>query len=415
MTGQPQLASGGARWRTALTWGFGAALAHRLLLTIWMAAIWTLVSGNLPDNQIDFHNTADLPSLSETEGRLLGVWRRWDAVHYLDLALNGYRLENIGATVFSPLAPALFRAADLLVPGGVDLAAALVQTIAFGAALTLLHRFISVYYEEPALAPWGVGVMALLPISFYFAAPMTESIYLALTLAALYAAVRQRWRLAAVCGLLAALARSQGALLIGAAGLILLEQVWDGRWTRESLWQAAKTSVQRGWMLAIMPLAVIGFQLYRSSLGLPPLDTVFLEHSYVTLVSPMEGILLCLRYIVTRPDEAVRNLDVWAFGISFLLGVGLLISRRHRRAPLIAYTFSFWAVYTGKMNYYWGTDEPFFVQSFARYTLALFPIWVLVADGLRHGGFWVRIAGVGALMLALAFFSALFPLALVGP
>lgn len=415
MTAQSRLRDADNGWREALMWGFGAALAHRLLLTLWMAAIWTLVSGNLPDNQLDFHNTADLPALSEAEGRMLGVWRRWDAVHYLDLALNGYRQENIGATVFSPLAPALFRAADVLLPGGIDLAAALVQTLAFGAALTLLHRFISVYYGDPALAPWGVGVMALLPISFYFAAPMTESLYLALTLATLYAAARGKWWLAAICGLLATLARSQGALLIGVAGLMLLEQVWDRRWTRESLWSAVKSAVQRGWMLAIMPLGVVGFQWYRDSLGLPSLDAVFLDYSYVILVNPIEGILICLRHIVTRPDEAVRNLDVWAFGISFVLSLGLLISRRHRRLPLIAYTLGYWAVYTGKMNYYWGTDELFFVQSFARYTLALFPIWVLVADGLRHGGFWVRIVGVGALMLALAFFSALFPLALVGP
>ncbi len=415
MTPQGQHADSRSEWRAALVWGGGTALAHRLLLTLWMAAIWTLVSGSLPDHQIDFHNTADLPALNNLEGQMLGIWRRWDAVHYLDLALNGYRQENIGATVFSPLAPALFRAADLLLPGGIDLAAALIQTIAFGAALILLYRFIAVYYGESALAPWGVAVMALLPISFYFAAPMTESLYLALTLATLYAAARQKWRLAAICGLLAALARSQGALLVGVAGLMLLEQVWDRRWMRESLWAAAKAAVQRGWMLAIMPLGVVGFQLYRGSLGLPSLDAVFLDYSYVILVNPIEGVLLCLRHIIARPDEAVRNLDVWAFVISFILGIGLLISRRHRRLPLIAYTLGCWAVYTGKMNYYWGTGELFFVQSFARYTLALFPIWVLIADALRRGGFWARIVGVGALMLALAFFSALFPLALVGP
>lgn len=151
---EPITASPERAWRAALVWGFGAALLHRVLLTAWIAAIWALVSttGGVPANQLDFHNTADLPMRAPPESAIFGIWQRWDGVHYLDLALNGYRNENIGATVFSPLASWTFRAADLALPGGIDLAAAIVQTLAFGAALALLHRFITSYYADAELA-----------------------------------------------------------------------------------------------------------------------------------------------------------------------------------------------------------------------------------------------------------------------
>ncbi|MDZ4763768.1 MAG: mannosyltransferase family protein [Chloroflexota bacterium] len=412
-----------AGWRAALTWGLGAALVHRVLLTVWMAAIWALVSssGGVPPSQMDFHNTADLPTLSPLESQLFGFWRRWDAVHYLDLALNGYRIDNLGATVFSPLASWAFRAADLALPSGIDLAAGVVQTLAFGVALTLLQRFVTTYYNDAELARWTVGVCVLLPLSFYFAAPISESLYLALTMATLYAASRidgvNRWVgwLAALCGIFASLARSQGALLAGVAALLVFERVWDGRWTRASLIAAARTAFGRGWMLALIPLGAVAFQVYRATLGLPSMDFIYTNYSYAAIVDPFTGLIGSLRYLVAAFPAWWSNVDVWAMILS-LIGIGIALRLpRHRRAPLIAYNVVFWLFFFTKLNYQWGTTDPYFAQSFGRYTLVLFPLTALIADGLRSGGFWVRIGGVAVLLLALAGLAALFPLALVGP
>jgi hypothetical protein len=415
----------GNTWRDALLWGIGAALLHRLVLMLWLAGVWMLVSGSLPDDlvadQVDFHNTANLPALSPLEGYIFGVWRRWDAVHYLDLALNGYASGNIGATVFSPLAPLAFRALDLGLPGGIDLAAAVAQTLAFGAALTLLHRFVTVYYGDAALARWSVGALALLPLSFYFAAPMTESLYLALTLATLYAAARidgiNRWSgwIAALCGFGAALARSQGALLALVAGLIVFVSVWDRRWSWAPLRSALLIALRRGWMLALIPLGALAFQAYRAALGLPSMDYVYTHYSYAAIVDPITGLIGSLRFIVETFPTWWNNLDVWALIGSFAAILLTLRLPRHRRLPLIVYNLVYWLFFFTKLNYHWGTTEPFFAQSFARYTLVLFPLTVLIADGLRGGGFWVRIIGVGVLLLALLGLAALFPLALVGP
>ena len=148
-------------WRAAWTWGIGIALVHRILLTVWLALVWGVVGAHLGSTRIDFHTAnTQLPTLTTPlEQNAFGVWRRWDAVHYLDLAVNGYRLDNAGATVFSPLTPFTLRAADALLPGNIDLAAVVVETIAFSAALALLYRVVELLFHDEALARWSAIAM----------------------------------------------------------------------------------------------------------------------------------------------------------------------------------------------------------------------------------------------------------------
>ncbi|NUQ03449.1 MAG: hypothetical protein HUU31_06160 [Anaerolineae bacterium] len=104
-------------WRRAAAYGIAIAFLHRLALTVWMALAWAFLSSYLPEARADFHATTDahLPALaSPAEAHLLGVWRRWDAVHYLDLTVNGYRLDQAGSTVFGVLTPLALRAASLV-------------------------------------------------------------------------------------------------------------------------------------------------------------------------------------------------------------------------------------------------------------------------------------------------------------
>lgn len=401
-------------WRAALLWGFGATLLHRLLLGAWLAGVWLVMSPFLEDPNVNFHDPGgDLPALmSPAEGLLFGVWRRWDAVHYLNLATYGYRAEYPGPTVFGALPPAMFRLFDAVLPGEIDLGALVAQTLVFGLALALLYRVVEVYYGDVELAPWAVAALALAPLSYVFAAPLSETIYLACTLGVFFFGAKGRWWAAALCGFLATLARTQGVLLLGIAGLLLLEQVLRD----ESTWRARlRETIRRGWTLALIPLAAVAFTVWRGSLGLPPIDQVYAESSYVFFVNPVEGLLLNLRYIAQNPDSLLRNLDMLAIPVGYGLALLTLIVRKHRRLPLLAYTFGFLLVFGSKMNWQWGSDVVTNTQSFARYTVVLFPLVVLVADGLRRGGFWVRIGGVGLLLLSLLALSGLQVLALTGP
>lgn len=403
-------------WQKAILWGAGTALIHRLLLTLWLALVWTVVGANFGGVPVDFHTAgADLPALqSPLEQAVFGVWRRWDAIHYLDLAYNGYRLDNPGATVFNLLTPLGIRALDLALPGSVDLAALVFETLAFALALTLLYRVVEVYYGEPQLAPWAVAALALMPNAFFFAAPMSESIHLAGVLAFFYFAARDRWGAAALSGFLATLARTQGVLLVGVGALMLVEQCGLPP-NRAALSAYLRQVMRRGAWLAFIPAGALIFLAYRASLNLPPVNDIYINYSYMFFVNPFESILLNVRWIAANLGQALVSVDSWAFIIIPLLTLCLLRSPRHRRLPLIGYTVAIYLFTLLKVNYQWGTNEVSFTQSIARYGLVLFPLTVLIADGLRALPKWGRIGAFALLGFGALGLSALYVLALTGP
>ncbi len=402
-------------WRAAWTWGIGIALAHRILLTVWLALVWGVVGVHLGSTRIDFHTAnTQLPALTTPlEQNAFGVWRRWDAVHYLDLAVNGYRLDNPGATVFSLLTPFTFRAADALLPGNIDLAAAVVETIAFSAALALLYRVVELLFHDEALARWSVALLALMPVSFFFAAPMSESIHLAFVLAFFYYALKDRWAVASLMGFCATLARSQGAFLVGVGLLLIIERY--GLPPREWLGIYLRPVVRRAGWLAIIPLGMLIFLAYRASLNLPPLDEIYTRYSYAFFVNPVEAVLINLRWIAAHPDGALFHPDMWALFLALGLIVLLFLRPRHRRPALIFYVVANLAFQITKINYDWGTNMVMYSQSVARYALLLFPLTILIADGFKSTTKWGRISGVLVLLFGGLTLSAGYVLALTGP
>ncbi|MDZ4768748.1 MAG: hypothetical protein SGJ24_06435 [Chloroflexota bacterium] len=408
-----------AGWKHALVIGFTLAVAHRLALTVWLAVAWGVLGSYLPDARADFHATADarLPVLTTpAEAHLLGVWRRWDAVHYLDLAHNGYRTDQAGSTVFGVLTPMVIAAVAPLVGGSVDVASIIVQTLAFGAALTLLIRLCAVWFDDQALGVAGAITTALLPLSFYFAAPMSESIYLALVLGTFYLAVQRRWLPAALLGCLATLTRAQGAVMAIVVGLLLIE-AHGWRWAYPASWlRAGIRALPAALLLLLIPAGYLLFVLYRDSIGLPSLGDTYANYSYHFFVNPIEGVWINLVWIANNPARALVAVDVWfLFGSFLMAGIAFFVPK-HRRLPLLAYTLLHLAVYIAKINWVYGTtDQVTFSQSFARYTLMLFPAVLLMADGARRlprlGQ--VALAAIAGVTLLLA--SALYTVALIGP
>ena len=111
-----------------------------------------------------------------------------DADHYLKLAEFGYgtgqAFENQHLMiVFFPLFPWLVRGLCALTGLGYYTVGLFVQPLLFGAGCAGLYRLVQPRFGRTA-AGWTLVLLCLLPGSFFFAAPMTESLYLALTMAA---------------------------------------------------------------------------------------------------------------------------------------------------------------------------------------------------------------------------------------
>ena len=75
-------------------------LAGRVLLSAWAAAVVSLVPAPLSPDQT-LRPFLGQPALREgLGGLLLGPWQRFDTMRYLQLATQGYSVEN---SVFPPL------------------------------------------------------------------------------------------------------------------------------------------------------------------------------------------------------------------------------------------------------------------------------------------------------------------------
>jgi len=195
-----------------------ALWATRLL--VWAAGVVAVLVFGLSGREGDF-DPAGLTSPFGAGGDVLAApFARWDSVWFLAIADGGY--GDSGREAFFPLYPLVVRLAGALV-GSPLVAGVLVSTGLLFVALVLLHRLVALDFDR-AVARNAVLVTALFPMSFFFSAVYSESLFLALSVGAVYAARRERWALAGALGALAAATRSAGVLLLVP---LLILYLWD--------------------------------------------------------------------------------------------------------------------------------------------------------------------------------------------
>ncbi|MFN2522593.1 MAG: mannosyltransferase family protein [Mycobacteriales bacterium] len=201
----------------------GYCLRVYLAFRAGLFALGFLVAGLLPPNGNVGVPGWPAPPTSGWSTAITG-WETADALWYLRIGSRGYRLDD-GSGAFFPLYPFLIRVVGTLTGGHWLLAAYLVSNVALIIGLVLLYRLTLREFSE-SMARKAVLYLCAFPTGFFLFAPYSESLFLALAVGTLYAARTQRWVLAAVLGLFAALSRSPGVLL---AVPLAVEAVWQAR------------------------------------------------------------------------------------------------------------------------------------------------------------------------------------------
>jgi hypothetical protein len=163
----------------------------------------------------------------------------WDSVWFLEIARDGY--ERAEDAAFFPLYPLLLKATGASVVSGV-----LVSLACFAGALWLLHRLVALDFG-PRVAGLTVLLVAVFPGAVFFSAVYSESLFLLLSVATVYAARRDRWALAAVAGALATASRSAGIVL-----LVPLVILW---------WQSGRRPARLA-AIAVVPAGLAAFCVF---------------------------------------------------------------------------------------------------------------------------------------------------------
>ncbi len=141
--------------------------------------------------------------------------RNWDGLWYRLIALEGYAGGTQSAkAAFWPLLPGVMRGGSIVTGWTVDSIGYLVANLAFLGALLVLYRLILLDYGDDTLARRALWALALFPTALFFSAVYTESLFLLLSVGALYLWRRDMLWLAGLVSIGAALTRSAGVFLI---------------------------------------------------------------------------------------------------------------------------------------------------------------------------------------------------------
>jgi hypothetical protein len=140
----------------------------------------------------------------------------WDATWYGWIAQHGYdpSIGHGNTAAFFPLYPILWSPLTWL-PGPITLWGTLLSSALFGVALCLLYRMTQQRYDE-GMARRTVLYLAIFPLTFVFALPYAESLFLACALATFALTWHGRWWWASLAGAAAVLARPVGIALFPA-------------------------------------------------------------------------------------------------------------------------------------------------------------------------------------------------------
>jgi len=189
------------------------------LVIIWLfiVNIFALIVLNRFNLKTDSaYNWINPESFSQNQSwDLISLHSRWDSVWYLDIARNGYiyngadKLSNI---VFFPIYPALIAVVSFFTLGNLALAGWIVSMVSLVIACIFIYKLVKEFH--PTLDPYQVIFFLLIfPTAFFFNAVYTESLFLALSVATFYFALKKNFLLAGVIGLAASLTRISGILI----------------------------------------------------------------------------------------------------------------------------------------------------------------------------------------------------------
>lgn len=153
---------------------------------------------------------------SHTFSQSLGVWRETDANHYQDIAMQWYlsdgHWDRLVQLVFLPGYPIAVKLAALIT-GDYYLAAFAVSIISFSLAGCVFYKLMRLDLSHSD-AVRAVKYLCIFPASYFFAGPMSESLFLLLCICCIYCIRTDRWFLGCLAGGYAAFTRSLGITLL---------------------------------------------------------------------------------------------------------------------------------------------------------------------------------------------------------
>jgi hypothetical protein len=231
-----------------------------------------------------------------------------------------------------------------------------------------------------------VWFFLIFPTAYFLHVGYSESLFLALALSCILAARRNSWCLAGVLGALCWMTRAPGAILVPALAVEAAQQFSARRrWNWHYLW------------IAIVPAGFVVYLLINWRVSGNPL--AFLQTRKISFeqwfASPLVGIRQALWAAYPTPNEAemVGAQELFFVALGF---VCMIVSWIKLRPAYAMWMTGTWLLFSS-VNFF---------RSVPRYTLTMFPIFILFAL-LARRPFWMAVLTIWSLLF-LALFAILF-------
>ena len=189
------------------------------------------------------------------------VWNIWDGHLYVDIARDGYSatpLNEAGMAnyAFFPLYPLLISLVASVV-GNYAIAGLIVSNVCLIVACVYIYRYVSLDTDaDQGTARRAVKYLILFPMAFLFSAVLTESLFVALSIACLYYARRGNWLIAGLLGFLVPLTRLPGlAILVPMAYEYLRQHV---SWRADTRLPDVRGLLKPAMLALLLPILGLG-------------------------------------------------------------------------------------------------------------------------------------------------------------
>jgi len=346
------------------------------------------------------------------------IWNRWDAVHYQRIAQFGYAATGV-TKAFYPLFPWCIRIVTYIT-GSYLVSAFVVAGVASIVAAVVLRRLVQLDYPED-VAMGSVWFFLIFPTAYFLHIGYSESLFLALALGCVLAARVERWWLAGVLGAFCWMTRAPGIVLVPTLAVEAAQQFWvrrkscsQGPASRLSTVEIAdidrpqaggcspSRNVTSAWnwqwlWIALVPVGFAVYLLINWRVAGDPF--AFLQTRKALFIQsfapPWHGIREAVLNMRRAPNQAemIGAQEVYFAAIGFICTV---ISWFKLRPLYAVWMTGSWLLFTSVT----------FLQSVPRYTLTMFPIFILFAL-LGRNRFWNGVLTMWSLGW-FTFFAILF-------
>lgn len=329
-----------------------------------------------------------IPSYWVIEGldRAFDAFSRWDAWHYSRIAVSGYPADDPSRAAFFPLFPVLMRILGEAVGRsdrvGMFAAGVVVANLCLLLATMVLIALVRLDLDEgdAARAAW---YLLAFPTSLFLSAGYSESLFLLLSVASLYACRRDGWLAAGVLGGLAALSRPIGIVI----AVPLAVEAFLG-------WRAGRLRPWRPMVAVGLPgLFLLGWMAYLGMRLGDPLAFLHAQDGWHRELGPPWDTVI--RFLDGRFSLATGYHSLTDLAFTLVAIVGVVLAWRWLRPSYSLYFAAMLLVplMTGSL------------VSMPRFVLVMFPLYLVLAIlGRRqavHETLLVVGMGLGGVYMAL--------------